>query len=159
MSKILLVDDHEDGRDVVELFLTGAGHEVVVAGDGREAIEAAEASGFDAVIMDLCLPVLDGLSAVCRLRENDAWRGVPVVACSAFDSGGHRRAAAAVGCDAYLVKPLNMEELGLVLGRLLSSGRRGAQRVASEHMGPDELLDYLDSLTAGDRAEARTYDL
>jgi CheY-like chemotaxis protein len=152
VGKILLVDDFEPARDVIKFYLTSAGHEVVVAGDGREAVEAADACGFDAVIMDLSLPVLDGLSAVCRLRENIACREVPVIACTAFDTEGHRRAAAAAGCDAYLVKPIDMKQFGQTLINLLASGRTGPDRVASENMRPEELLDYLDSLTDGDLA-------
>jgi DNA-binding response OmpR family regulator len=152
MGKILLVDDFEEGREVIGIFLRTSGHEVVLAGDGRQAVEAAEASRFDAVIMDLSLPVLDGLSAICRLREKQAARGVPVVACTAFDTDGHRRAAAAVGCDAYLVKPFDMDALGAILRDLISSGRGDTRRIASENMGPEELLNHLDSLIVGDRA-------
>jgi len=109
-QRILLVDDAADVREMWRLWLTLWGFAVDEAADGSEALQKAQEHRPDLVLMDLWLPVLDGLDTTRALRADASTATVPVIALSA----NHPWAAAAVteaGCDSYLPKPLNPDAL------------------------------------------------
>jgi two-component system cell cycle response regulator DivK len=119
---ILVVDDSADAREVLRRTLTLAGYRVIEATEGREAVEIAGRECPDLILMDLNMPVLDGFAATERIRElRDRCGDVPVVAVTAFDTYGMKDAALEVGCDAYLVKPVAVDEVeGVVAGLLFA---------------------------------------
>jgi two-component system, cell cycle response regulator DivK len=120
-ATILVADDSADTRAMLRNTLLSYGYRVIEAGDGREAVEVALRECPDLVLMDLNMPVMDGLAATERIRELRERRGnVPVVAVTAFDTYGMKEAALEVGCDAYLLKPLGLDELESVIAGLLS---------------------------------------
>ena len=120
-ATILIAEDSADTRAVLGHALSFHGYRVVEAADGREAVEAALRECPDLVLMDLNMPVMDGLAATERIRElKDRCGDIPVVAVTAYDTYGMRDAAAEVGCDAYLLKPLDLDELESVIARLLT---------------------------------------
>jgi len=117
---ILVAEDSADTRAVLRRVLASDGYRVVEAADGREAVEVALRECPDLVVMDLNMPVMDGLAATERIRElRDKCGNVPVVAVTAFDTYGMREAAEEVGCNAYLLKPLILDELESVVAALL----------------------------------------
>ena len=116
---VMLVEDFRDTREMMRKMLEMQGCRVVEASNGQEAIELSQRGGLDLVLMDLNMPVLDGFNATLRIREYERTRDVPVVAVTAFDSAEARAAAGAVGCCEYVVKPLELEHLAALLGRLL----------------------------------------
>jgi CheY-like chemotaxis protein len=119
-ATILIAEDSADTRAVLMRALAFRGYHVVEAADGREAVEVAESECPDLVLMDLNMPVMDGLAATERIRElRDKCGNIPVVAITAFDTYGMREAAAEVGCNAYLLKPLDLDELESVIAGLL----------------------------------------
>ena len=118
---VMLVEDFRDTREMMRLMLETQGCRVVEASNGQEAIELSQRGGLDLVLMDLNMPVLDGFNATLRIREYERTRDVPVVAVTAYDSAESRAAAGAVGCCDYVVKPLELEHLAALLGRLLPS--------------------------------------
>jgi two-component system, cell cycle response regulator DivK len=122
-----VVDDHEDTRFLLECLLGQRGWRVVGAADGLEAVEAAHNSHPDVILMDVGLPVLDGLSATRRIREDEELRGVPVVAVSGYAAAEDQARAQEAGCDGYIVKPINFGELYLTLSRLLPEHRSQAR--------------------------------
>ncbi len=162
---VLVVDDFDDARTMMALILKSEGYEIAEASDGREAIETARRVSPDLVLMDLSLPVLDGLSATCRLRELEEMRDMPIVALSAHHASTHARAALAVGCDAYLEKPIDMDALRDVVARLLAGAADGARvttptggmRFDSRQLGDDELQASIDRLLT-ESAHARDGD-
>lgn len=119
---VMLVDDYEDTRQMMRRMLELSGCRVVEAANGQEAIELAQAESPDLILMDLNMPVLDGFNATLRIREYVPTRDVPVVAVTAYDTAEFRAAASAVGCCDYVVKPLDLDRLGALLGRLLPPG-------------------------------------
>ncbi|HEX8151342.1 MAG TPA: response regulator [Pyrinomonadaceae bacterium] len=120
-ATILVADDSADTRAVLRRTLAYRGYRVVEAADGREAVEVAARECPDLVLMDLNMPVMDGLAATERIRElRDRCGNVPVVAVTAFDTYGMRDAALEAGCDVYLLKPLALDELESVIAGLLS---------------------------------------
>jgi CheY-like chemotaxis protein len=117
---VLVAEDSADTRAVLRRVLASYGYRIVEAADGREAVEAALRECPDLVVMDLNMPVMDGLAATERIRElKDRCGNVPIVAVTAFDTYGMRDAALEAGCDAYLLKPLALDELESVVAGLL----------------------------------------
>ena len=116
---VMLVEDFQDTREVVRHMLELRGCRVVEAANGQEAIELSQQGGFDLILMDLNMPVLDGFTATLRIREYERTRDVPVVAVTAYDTEEFRAAAGAVGCCDYILKPLNFERLDSLLKQLL----------------------------------------
>lgn len=121
---VLVVDDFADTRAMLRQTLEAAGYRVAEARDGEAAVEAARRVCPDLILMDLNMPRLDGLEAARRIRAlKGECDGVPIIAVTAFDTYGMRQAALDAGCDDYVTKPLDMDEFGAVLGRLLPGWR------------------------------------
>jgi len=118
---ILIAEDSADTRAVLCRTLAFHGYRIIEAADGGQAVELARRARPDLVVMDLNMPVLDGLAATEQIRRMRGSCGdVPVVAVTAFDTYGMREAATEAGCDAYLLKPLVIDELESVVERLLA---------------------------------------
>jgi two-component system cell cycle response regulator DivK len=117
---VLVVDDFEDSRFVLRRMLETKDYCVIEAADGREAVETARRHHPDLVLMDLNMPLVDGLAATKLIREcKDSCRDVPIVAVTAFDTYGMKDAALEAGCDDYLTKPFDFDRLEKVLRRCL----------------------------------------
>lgn len=122
MAKILLAEDDESGRHLIVRMLEKLGHEVVEAENGDVALQALGEPGgdvgtaFAAVLMDLQMPVLDGLDATRRLREM-GWSDLPVIAVTAHAMVGDREKCLRAGMNDYLSKPLTLDLLRDILRR------------------------------------------
>jgi CheY-like chemotaxis protein len=110
MKKILVVEDVDFNRDLLVQLLEDD-YEVIEAVNGQEGVELAEREGPDLILMDLSLPVMDGWEATRQLKANDNLRSIPVIALTAHAMKGDEERALAAGCDDYLVKPLDEDEL------------------------------------------------
>lgn len=117
---ILVVEDFEDSRFMLRRLLEMAGHTVIEATDGEQAVAVALSKHPDLILMDLSLPKLDGLAATRRIRENEDFRDVPIVAVSAHDGAESRAAALAAGCNEYVTKPIDFDQLNSLLNRFLN---------------------------------------
>jgi|ERR1022692_159823 CheY-like chemotaxis protein len=115
MPKILLVEDNEMNRDMLSRRLERKGYEVVLAVDGQNGVELAEAQAPDLVLMDMSLPVLDGWEATRRLKAASGTRHIPVIALTAHAMSSDREKALEAGCDDYDTKPV---ELPRLLGKI-----------------------------------------
>jgi two-component system, cell cycle response regulator DivK len=111
MTKILLAEDNELNRDMLLRRLERRGYQVVVATNGEEAIEKVRADGPDLLLLDISLPVLDGLEVASRIRADAQLRALPILGLSAHAMQGDRERALAAGCDDYDTKPVEMERL------------------------------------------------
>jgi two-component system response regulator MprA len=115
--RVLVVDDDAAVRDSLARTLRFEGHEVDTARDGEEALAMVRAGEPDAMILDVSMPVLDGLEACRRLRAEGVL--VPVLMVTARDSVGDRVAGLDAGADDYLIKPFALQELQARLRALL----------------------------------------
>jgi two-component system KDP operon response regulator KdpE len=116
--KVLLVDDDATLRRTVGIGLRAVGHEVLLAADGRSALQALRDDRPDIVVLDLGLPDLSGVEVLRRLR---AWSTIPVVVLSARVESTEKVQALDLGADDYVTKPFGMEEL---LARVRAAARR-----------------------------------
>jgi two-component system cell cycle response regulator DivK len=125
VAKILVVEDFEDSRFSLCRLLEWSGHAVLEATDGRQAVDVALAERPDLILMDLTLPVLDGLEATRRIRAAPGMTRIPIVAVSGYDSEHYHAEALAAGCNAYATKPLDFDELERMIGRLVGEKEAG----------------------------------
>lgn len=116
---VMVVDDSEDIRVLMRMQLTMLGYRVVEAADGREAVELACKECPALILMDLTMPVLDGLEATRLIRGLAQLCGVVVVVFTALGSDEGRRRALDAGCDDYVEKPVSVTQLSDILGRHL----------------------------------------
>lgn len=123
-TRILVVEDAPDTRELLRQLLEAWGYEVLTAGDGLSAVETALGELPDAIVMDMSLPGLDGYNAAKLIRREPALAGLPLVACTAFNRWEWRSKAIAAGFDAFLTKPLDVSLLAATLTALLARGRR-----------------------------------
>ena len=113
---VLVVDDSDETRSMLMRMLQGEGYSSVEARNGVEALAKVDEHCPDLIIMDLNMPHLDGLSATERIRHYREHRfGVPILAITAFDTYGMKEAAIEAGCNEYLLKPLDLDQLGDLL--------------------------------------------
>lgn len=133
--RILVVEDEATLRAQLVQAIADAGHTVEAAVDGREAHYQGEVEDFDAVVLDLGLPLLDGLSVLRRWRA--AGRNMPVLILTARSAWQEKVAGIDAGADDYLAKPFHMEELLARLRALLR--RQGEHASAQWHCGPIQL--------------------
>jgi CheY-like chemotaxis protein len=110
MKKILVVEDVDFNRDLVVQLLEGQ-YQVIEAVNGQEGVSIAEKEKPDLILMDLSLPVMDGWEATRILKANSELHSVPVIALTAHAMKGDEKKALAAGCDDYLAKPLDEDEL------------------------------------------------
>lgn len=101
-------------------LLEMAGHKVVEATDGEQAVKVALKERPSIILMDLSLPKLDGLAATREIRRHKGFRRVPILAISAHDGDESRSAALEAGCDDYMTKPIDFDELTTLVQRYLS---------------------------------------
>jgi CheY-like chemotaxis protein len=111
MPKILLVEDNEMNRDMLSRRLTRQGFEVVVAVDGQQAVTMASAEMPDLILMDMSLPVMDGLEATRHVKAAPTTRSIPVIALTANALVEDRERALAAGCDDFDTKPVELPRL------------------------------------------------
>ena len=111
VKTILLVEDYEDSRYMLGRLLEMCGYRVLEAADGREAVELAERECPDVVLMDLQMPVLDGLTATSRIRRIESICRVPIIAVSAQCVEEFASAATLAGCDRFVSKPVDFDLL------------------------------------------------
>ena len=121
---VMVAEDTDAVRIVLRMQLTILGYRVLEARDGLEALEAARRERPDLILMDIGLPVLDGLEAARRLRDTPETEGIPVVALTAFSDPDTRARAFDAGCREYAAKPIEMKDLGEVIARNLPGGGR-----------------------------------
>jgi two-component system cell cycle response regulator DivK len=116
---VLIVEDSEDARYFMRLELEQLGYRIVEADNGEKAVEVAERERPDIILMDLSLPIMDGIAATAKIRSCDGFETVPVIAVTAHQETDFRADAKAAGFNAYVTKPIDMPWLSELIEGLL----------------------------------------
>jgi CheY-like chemotaxis protein len=118
--RIMVVEDYDDTRMLLKQALEMLGYSVLEASNGQEAVDIADRERPDLILMDLDLPILDGIAATQRIRQQEHMESVPIVAVTAYPLSYSRVKAFAKGCNEYMPKPIDMSELARVVDRYLA---------------------------------------
>ncbi len=123
MARILIAEDFPDIRNILGLLLAQTGHELIEAGDGREAVERAISDQPDLILMDMSMPVLSGWEATRQIKADPRTAHIPVIALTAHALKGDRERAWEAGCDGFITKPIDDELLEHTIEQVLASHR------------------------------------
>ncbi len=108
--KILIVDDNEKNRKLVRFVLRNSGYETLEAEDGEQGIKLAKETVPDLILMDIQMPVIDGIEAFRILRSEPATKDIPVIALTSYAMSGDRDKLLRAGFKGYISKPINVNE-------------------------------------------------
>jgi CheY-like chemotaxis protein len=123
-KRVLIAEDYADIRMMTRIMVEAIGFDVIEASDGYEAIEQARKNKPDAILMDIAMPVLNGITAATIIHQLDECSDVPIIAVTAYGRE-YVEKASEYGFDAVIEKPVDMEDLKLVLeSRLENADRR-----------------------------------
>jgi signal transduction histidine kinase/DNA-binding NarL/FixJ family response regulator len=148
-ARILVAEDHDIVRETIEAMLTSAGHEVVSARNGAEAITSLTMRDFDLVLMDVQMPELDGIAAIERIRKMDERiRNIPIIALTAYAMPEDAERCRAAGANDHLPKPFDRSDMLRLVATWSASGHDGAApsriEVATPHAIDTAVLDRLE---------------
>jgi two-component system, cell cycle response regulator DivK len=120
-TKILIVEDHEDCRELLLVYLQRVGYQVLQAASGEQGIEKALEAKPDLIIMDLGLPGINGIEATTRLKKNIKTAHIPVIAYTAWSEAKFKETAKKAGMVGFLTKPTPPDVLNEVIQKYLPS--------------------------------------
>ncbi|HKC98369.1 MAG TPA: response regulator, partial [Methylomirabilota bacterium] len=161
---VLVAEDNAVNQRVIVRLLEKMGHIPIVAYNGQEALDAYESRPFDVVLMDVQMPVMDGLTATQMIRQSEARhpgrRRLPIMALTAYAMRGDRERCLAAGMDEYLTKPVKPEELSAALNRLVeaSASTEGAARAAAAPVPREAVRSEAAPVVTGDAAPEAGFD-
>ena len=111
MKRILVIDDHEDNRKILNDLLASAGYEIVEAVTGREGVAMARLHHPDLILMDIQLPEMDGYEATRLIKADSNMELIPIIAVTSYALSGDDAKALAAGCTGYVTKPFSPRQL------------------------------------------------
>lgn len=120
MTAILTVDDSASIRQAIKIALSGEGYSVTEAVNGAEGLEKGGAGGFDLIVTDLNMPVMDGLTMIRELRKRPAGAGVPILFLTTESDAAIKQEAKAAGATGWLTKPFDPEQLVRIVKKVLA---------------------------------------
>ena len=119
-KKVLIVEDYEDTRDLMRILVESYGYQVIEAADGIEAVDKVKQLHPDLILMDISLPMVDGLTATRFIREDVRSSKVPIIAVTAFGKSYYKRAIEA-GCNDLIPKPVDFDTLEPIINHYLAA--------------------------------------
>jgi two-component system, cell cycle response regulator DivK len=117
--KLLVVEDDEMSRDMVSRRLIRLGYVVITASNGSEAVEVARTQKPDLILMDMCLPGMDGVEATKQIKTDAKCARIPIIALTALNTAVDLRRAIQAGCNDYETKPVAIGRLHMKIRKLL----------------------------------------
>ena len=128
-KKVLLVEDSKDTRQMMKVLLNDYGYDVIEAIDGIEAVDQAVVEEPDLILMDIAMPIADGLFAVEIIRQHKKLRNTPIIAVTAYGDL-YKDKAKDAGCNAVVQKPLDFEEFERVVAKFVGKNAKEDVSVA-----------------------------
>jgi CheY-like chemotaxis protein len=124
-ARILVAEDSPDNRLLLQVYLKGSPYQLTFEEDGKAAVDRFAATDFDLILMDIQMPVMDGLTAIVEIRKDTAMCAIPIVALTALAMPGDRERCVAAGSTDYMSKPVSLKALADVVKRLLPNQQAG----------------------------------
>ena len=121
MANILVVDDYSVTQRVITFILQRSGHQIMTASNGQEALTLLTHTVVDLAIMDMAMPIMDGLTLLKHLRADPLYKDIPIIMLTASGDDQHRLEATKVGANAFLTKPTSSQELTETVNGLLAN--------------------------------------
>jgi len=121
-TRILLVEDAEDNRQIVRDLMESVGYDLIEAEDGVAGVAIAAEHRPDLILMDIQLPVMDGYEACRRIKANPGLRHIPIIAVTSYARSGDEERTRASGCDGYVAKPFSPRQLLATINEFLERG-------------------------------------
>lgn len=122
MAKILLVEDNEMNQDMLSRRLERKGYDVIIAVDGKQALELVSSEYPDLILMDLSLPEMDGWETTRRIKADHTTQQIPIIVLTAHALKTDREGAFEAGCDDFDVKPIDFPRLLVKIETQLNAG-------------------------------------
>ena len=111
MTRILMIEDTEDNRQIVRDLMESVGYDLIEAGDGAAGVAMAAEHKPDLILMDIQLPVMDGYEASRQIKAQPELSHIPIIAVTSYALSGDEAKTRAAGCDGYVAKPFSPREL------------------------------------------------
>ena len=137
-SRVLIADDNEQNRELLDAYLAEEGYTILFANDGQEAMDVVDAQQPDLILLDIMMPRMSGYEVCEQLKADAEKRDIPVLMVTALNEQGDIEKAVKAGCDDFLTKPVNQLELKTRVRSLLR-----VRHLANER---DRLLAYLEEM-------------
>ncbi|MDB4439302.1 response regulator [Planctomicrobium sp.] len=135
VGKILIADDNEQNRELLEAYLSDEDHEIIMSVDGQQTVEVAQKEQPDLILLDIMMPKMSGYEVCQKLRSDPETENIPILMVTALKEMGDIEKAVAAGADDFLTKPVNRLELKTRVRSLLRVRHLSNER--------DRLLTYL----------------
>ncbi|MCP4175757.1 MAG: response regulator [Fuerstiella sp.] len=137
-SRILIADDNEQNRELLDAYLADQDYQILMANDGRHTMEQVDAQQPDLILLDIMMPKMSGYEVCEQLKADPEKRSIPVLMVTALNEQGDIEKAVNAGCDDYLTKPVNQLELKTRVRSLLRVRHLSNER--------DRLLAYIEEM-------------
>lgn len=128
--RILVAEDNIDNQEIIRRRLERAGHEVLIAANGVEAVERAKADRPDLILMDISMPIMSGIEATQAIRRTPEGAEVPIIALTAHAMEGDAERCLTVGCNAFATKPVRFSALLDLIDQFQREANKGEPRTA-----------------------------
>jgi CheY-like chemotaxis protein len=149
-ARVLLVEDNEINQQVAMEILQGAGLKVTIANNGQEGVGAARANQYDAILMDIQMPVMDGYTATREIRKDERFKELPIIAMTAHAMSGDEDKSLEAGMNGHVAKPIDPDQLFATLQKWIKPSKRRVQvqqpEVPVERPDSDAALPTEDEL-------------
>ena len=155
-ANVLLVEDNEINQQVAKEILEGAGLKITLANDGQEAVNAVKENTYDAVLMDVQMPVMDGYTATREIRKDGRFKELPIIAMTANAMAGDREKSLEAGMNDHVAKPIDTKELFSTLAKWIEPGDRKIQvdpakeRLEDKTEPEDDSMSELPGISVAD---------
>jgi CheY-like chemotaxis protein len=144
-ANVLLVEDNEINQQVAREILEGAGLNVALAADGQEGVNAVKEDNYDAVLMDVQMPVMDGYAATHEIRKDKSFKDLPIIAMTAHAMAGDENKSLEAGMNGHVTKPIDPDQLFSTLQKWIKPSKKRVQQpevplesLESDQAEPDE---------------------
>jgi CheY-like chemotaxis protein len=137
-SRVLIADDNDQNRELLDAYLANENYQILMARDGEETLQVVREQQPDLILLDIMMPRMSGYEVCEQLKADSEFSGIPVLIVTALNEMGDIEKAVAAGCDDFLTKPVNQLELKTRVRSLLKVSHLTSER--------DRLLAYLEEM-------------